>query len=283
MAMRVATTPLRTRGVRADLTASTVAARPSTVGPPTIHIAGTDVHLTDATGACDVIVDAVHNRGLPPLAVASVNLDHVHHSAEFAGGAAHGIRHLNLIAGAPIAAQIRRLTGTDWPRLAGDDLIGDVLHRAHVERWRVAVVGGSPAVREALYRRVVSEWPGVALIGHWTPSRDEISSPIASAEIATQIRHADVDLMIVCMGKPQQEQWIDTYGVSTGARVLLASDTVIDSLAGRASRAPRWVGRTGLEWMWRLMLEPRRLAKRYLIEGPPAYMAVRRSSGRQGA
>ncbi|MCK6079875.1 WecB/TagA/CpsF family glycosyltransferase [Microbacterium sp. EYE_5] len=283
MAMRVATTPIRTRGVTADLSSTRVAPRPSLLGPPTIHIAGTDVHLTDTSGACDVIARAVRHPGHAPLAVVSVNLDHVHHAASLPRDDASRIRHLNLIDGAPIARQATRLTGTEWPRLAGSDLIGDVLARAHTERWRVAVLGGSAEIREALHHRVETEWPGVRLIGHWTPSRDELASPEASAEIAAQIRHADVDIVLVCLGKPRQEQWINDFGEATGARVLLAFGAVVDFLAGRVSRAPRWVCDAGFEWMWRLMLEPKRLAKRYLVEGPPAYMAVRRSSGRQGA
>ena len=282
MAMRVMTTPVRVRGVRSELSAGKVVPRPSPLGPPTIHIAGTDVHLTDTPGACDVIADAVHRHSGSPLAVVSVNLDHVHHSASLEHGPTT-VRHLNLIDGAPIARQAERLTGGHWPRLAGSDLIEDILNRAHTERWRVAVLGGADEVRESLHRRVEAEWPGVRLIGHWTPGRTELSSAESSAEIAMQIRRADADVVIVCLGKPRQEQWIDTYGEATGARVLLAFGAVVDFLAGRVSRAPRWVSDSGLEWMWRLMLEPKRLAKRYLVEGPPAYLAVRRSSGRQNA
>ncbi|CAL4858725.1 WecB/TagA/CpsF family glycosyltransferase [Microbacterium sp. MM2322] len=267
---------------RAMAPTATISA-PSSAGPPTIRIAGTKVHLTDARGACDAIADTVHDHSRAPLAVTSVNLDHVHHAASHVVGAGHGIRHLNLIDGAPIASQVRRLTGADWPRLSGNDLIGDILRRANSERWRVAVVGGSPATRESLHRRVVAQWPGVSLIGHWTPNRAEVASSAASAAIAEKISHTDADLVIVCMGKPLQEDWIDAYGEATGARVLLAFDAVVDFLAGRVSRAPRWVARTRFVKMWRLMLEPRRLAKRYLVEGPPAYLAVRRSSGHQEA
>lgn len=284
MAMRVATTPVRTR-VGADRSSALVAPRPTLLGPPSIRIAGTEVHLTDADGACDVIASAVHVRSSIPLSVVSVNLDHVHHvnaNALPTSGDAR-MRHLNLIDGAPIATHALRLTGTAWPRLAGSDLIGEILARAHAERWRIAVVGGAAEVRESLHRRVEAEWPGVRLVGHWTPSREEVCSADASSEIAAQIRQSDADVVIVCLGKPRQEQWIADHGEATGARVLLAFGAVVDFLAGRVSRAPRWVSDAGLEWMWRLMLEPKRLARRYLIEGPPAYLAVRRSSGRQGA
>lgn len=279
MAMRAVTSPIRTLRLRGSLAARKVVPRPSPMGPPTVRIAGTDVHLTDAQGACEVIADTIHDRRLSPLAVVPATLGHPHHEAPDAGG----IRHLTLIEDGRVAARAKRVTGAEWPRLAGGDLIGDVLNRASAERWRVAVVGGSADERETLHRRVMAEWPGVALIGHWTPTREQISSPDASAEIAEQLRHTDTDLVIVCVGRATQEEWIDTYGQATGARVLLAADTVMDFLTGRAAHAPRWVGRAGLEKMWRLMLEPKRSATRNLIEEPQASLADRRSSAHHDA
>jgi len=282
MAMRVATSPIRIhRDPAIGARRHPIAPRPSPLGPPTIRIAGTEVHLTDTRGACDVIASAVQTR-THPLAVVSINLDHVHH-AETLTPPSDGTRWLNLIDGAPIAAEARRLTGMPWQRLAGSDLIIDILEQASAERWRVAVLGGSPEVRGDLHHRVTAQWPGVRLVGHWTPTREELGSAETSAMIAAQIHDAQADVVIVCLGKPRQEQWIADHGHETGAGALLAFGAVVDFLAGRVSRAPHWVSNAGLEWLWRLMLEPKRLAKRYLIEGPPAYMAVRRSSAHQSA
>lgn len=287
MAMRVATSPIRVRTTRtAPAVPVPVLAppppAPAPSGPPSVRIAGTDVHLVDAAGAVEMIADAVVHRDVRPLAVVSINLDHVHHGGAIPTSAAR-TRWLNLIDGAPIASQAERMTGTAWPRLAGSDLVGDILREADTQRWRVAVLGGSPEVRTSLHQRVTTEWPGVRLVGHWTPTRDELASPASSAAIAAQIRSSGADVVIVCLGKPRQEKWIADFGHETGAGVLLAFGAVVDFLAGRVSRAPRWVSHAGLEWMWRLMLEPRRLARRYLIEGPPAFMAVRRSTVRQEA
>jgi exopolysaccharide biosynthesis WecB/TagA/CpsF family protein len=139
------------------------------------------------------------------------------------------------------------------------------------------VSGAAPVA--ALVRSVsVTAWPAITVVGHWTPTRDALSSHVSSLALAAEMRAVGVDIVIVCLGKPRQEKWIDDFGAATGAGVLLAFGAVVDFLAGRVSRAPRWVCAAGFEWMWRLMLEPRRLARRYLIEGPPAYMAVRRSS-----
>ncbi|MBZ4486914.1 WecB/TagA/CpsF family glycosyltransferase [Microbacterium sp. cx-55] len=279
MAMRVATTPVLT-GRRSIPVRVPVAPRPTPVGFPAITIADTLVHLTDAAGAREAIADAARSRTSSPLAVASVNLDHIHHLPSLHGDApvASATRWMNLIDGAPIARQALRMTGTPWPRLAGSDLITGILTDAQASGSRVAVLGGSDEIRGALTRRFTTDWPTMTFVGHWTPTRDALSSRESSLALAAEIRAAGVDIIIVCLGKPRQEKWINDYAEATGAGVLLAFGAVVDFLAGRVSRAPHWVSAAGFEWMWRLVLEPRRLARRYLIEGPPAYLAVRRSS-----
>lgn len=243
-----------------------------------VDIAACPVHVTDEDGALQVIADSARRPHPAPLAVSSINLDHVHHFGE---GRRHlgdgGVQWLHLIDGAPIAHQVHRVTGADAPRLAGSDLIPHILDDADTRGLTVAVLGGSPEVTGPLQERMAASWPGVRFAGHWTPAREELDDPARSAAIAAELRDAGTDILLVCLGKPRQEEWIDTYGLATGAGALLAFGAVVDFLAGRVSRAPRWVSRVGLEWLWRLMLEPRRLARRYLIEGPPAYLAVRRS------
>lgn len=243
-----------------------------------VDIATCPVHLTTQRAALEIIAESARRPHPTPLAVSSINLDHVHH---FGGDRRHlgdsGMHWLNLVDGAPIARQASRFVGADVPRLAGSDLIGPILDDAAERGLRVAVLGGSPEVTLALRRRMRDDWPGLRFEGHWTPARSELDDPVRSRAIALELREAKVDVVVVCLGKPRQEEWIDAYGSLTGAGVLLAFGAVVDFLAGRVSRAPAWVAAAGIEWMWRLALEPRRLARRYLVEGPPAYLAVRRS------
>ncbi|MFG6502963.1 WecB/TagA/CpsF family glycosyltransferase [Microbacterium sp. P05] len=251
----------------------------------TIDIAACPVTLADEAQALRVISAASQRPHPVPLAVASINLDHVHHfgngrrplGAESGTEDGSRVEWLSLIDGRPIARQAQRFTGDDVPRLAGSDLIGGILDDASENRLTVAVLGGSSELTPVLRDRLAEQWPGVTFCGHWAPERAALAEPRTSRRIAEEIRRAGADIVIVCLGKPRQEQWIDSYGSATGAGVLLAFGAVVDFLAGRVSRAPSWISSAGGEWMWRLMLEPRRLARRYLIEGPPAYLAVRRS------
>lgn len=260
-----ATTRTRTRSHRLD-------------DLPCIDIATCPVHVTDATEALRVITESARRPHPSPLAVASINLDHVHHFGNGRRALGRGdVEWLHLIDGAPIAHQAHRLVHADVPRLAGSDLITGILDDASTRGLTVAVIGGSPDVGGPLRERISTSWPGVDFAGHWTPSRADLADSRRSSAIAEEIRAAGTDILVVCLGKPRQEEWIERFGSATGAGTLLAFGAVVDFLAGRVSRAPRWVSAAGFEWMWRLMLEPRRLARRYLIEGPPAYLAVRRS------
>ena len=250
---------------------------------PTIDTDGVPIHLCEAAPAIEVIAEAATRRGAKPLGVASINLDHLHHFGRHTNPGAPGdgdgaVEWLNLIDGAPIAAHARRETGRAHPKLSGSDLVGEVLDVAAARGLVVAVLGGDPALTDALRARLARDWAGLRFAGHWAPPREQLATPEGAGAIADEIRQARVDILLVCLGKPRQERWIEQHGVRSGAGALLAFGAVVDFLAGRVTRAPRWISDAGLEWAWRLMLEPRRLANRYLVQGPPAYLALRRSA-----
>ncbi len=249
---------------------------------PTLDTDGVPIHLVTAEPALRVIAEAAEHRSARPLAVASINLDHLHHFGRHthpgASPVAGPVEWLNLIDGAPIAAHAKRETGQPYPKLSGSDLVLEVLGFAAARGLSVAVLGGDPAVTQPLQERLAGEWPGVRFAGHWAPARELLGTPEGAGQVADEIRAAGPDILLVCLGKPRQEQWIEQYGARSGAGALLAFGAVVDFLAGRVTRAPGWISRAGLEWAWRLMLEPRRLANRYLVQGPPAYLALRRSA-----
>ncbi|MCU1424757.1 MAG: glycosyl transferase, WecB/TagA/CpsF family [Microbacteriaceae bacterium] len=244
----------------------------------------------------DEAIDAIRQRATSvdgnPLAVVSVNLDHVHHFGagsrwygtigELPTTVEDGIEWLNLIDGAPLATQAERMTGTHWPRLAGSDLIEDILANAELDGLSVGIMGGNEETHAALRATVGRGHPRLRIAGLWAPSRDELSEHEVAHAQALAIAEADTDILVVCLGKPRQELWIAEHGEATGARVLLAFGAVVDFLANRIERAPRLVVDAKMEWAWRLAREPRRLATRYLVDGPPAYQAVRRG-GPMGA
>ena len=253
-------------------------------------LAGVKVDLLIAEQALATIAD---HTGVdsPPLAVASINLDHLHYfgtsgrwqGSLAASAAPKGVQWLNLIDGAPIASRASALTSTAWPRLAGSDLIHPILESCQERGLRIGFLGGTAETQLKLKQLLAQRRPDLVVAGCWAPPRDALAVPAANRALAAEIARAGVEILIVGLGKPRQELWIAEYGADTGARVLLAFGAVVDFLAGRIQRAPAWASANSLEWAWRLSLEPRRLARRYLLQGPPAYLRLRRRSTGQAA
>lgn len=259
----------------------------------TIDVPGLSIDLVDREEALDIVRARAQSDHLPPLAVASINLDHIHHfgaAGRWArtlgtdpasrGEAVASLDWLNLIDGAPIAAEAHRLSGRPWPRLAGSDLADPILAIAEHVGLTVGFLGGSPETHALLSEKLAVARPDLQISGYWAPSREELADADRSAALADDIAGHATDILVVGLGKPRQELWMAEHGVRTGARVLLGFGAVVDFLAGRIQRAPAWVAKTGMEWAWRLLLEPRRLARRYLVQGPPAYSEVRSWSRR---
>jgi exopolysaccharide biosynthesis WecB/TagA/CpsF family protein len=121
--------------------------------------------------------------------------------------------------------------------------------------------------------------PDLKVAGMWAPTRAELADPATAATLVGTVRAAGVDLLVVGLGKPRQERWIQRHAADSGARVLLAFGAAADFLAGEVSRAPGWMQRSGTEWLYRLVKEPRRLGRRYCVQGPPAMWRLWTASG----
>ncbi|MGF6832105.1 exopolysaccharide biosynthesis WecB/TagA/CpsF family protein [Paenarthrobacter sp. TE4293] len=250
---------------------------------PWVNLGGAPVKLLDFEHAVGEILDRAEAMGAKPLGVCSANLDHIRHFGSH--GRWNGtlnqpaaVEWLTLLDGAPLVSEAARVTGRPWPRLAGSDLVGPLLDEAERRGLRVGFLGGSPQAQALIRDRFAVERPGLRVSGWWAPERSVLANVDSSSLLAADIAASDVDILVVGLGKPRQELWIAEYGQLTGAKVLLAFGAVVDFLAGRIRRAPVWVSSHGLEWAWRLMLEPRRLARRYLVDGPGAYLTLRTSS-----
>lgn len=250
--------------------------------PHRVYLGGAAVDLREASD----VVTAVRTRlgrtsQGPPLAVASANLDHVHHFGT--GGASRdGLDAegnapvwLILLDGVPLARRAASLTGTLWPRLAGSDLLPELLAAARAARARVGFLGGFPETHERLAAVLARGYEELRVAGFWAPAREDLSDPKAAAALAGDIRRARVDLLVVSLGKPRQELWIQRHALASGARVLLAFGAASEFLAGSATRAPLWARRSGMEWLYRLVREPRRLWRRYCVQAPAALWRIR--------
>lgn len=214
--------------------------------------------------------------GERPLAVCSVNVDHLHHFGRGRRSLGSDVDWLSVADGAPVAGRGAMATGHPWPRVTGADLLPAVIERAAEDGWRLGFVGGTPAMHARLAPVLAQRYPALTVVGYWAPERAELDDAGASARLASAIRATAPTVLVVGLGKPRQEQWIDEVGPHTGAEVLLPFGAAADFLAGTVSRAPSAWQRAGAEWLYRLLQEPRRLGRRYLVQGPRAVLRLSR-------
>lgn len=161
-----------------------------------------------------------------------------------------------------------RLLGGELPeRLATTDLALPVIRAAAAAGVPVYFLGAVAGVAEAAAERMRAQAPRVRLRAHHGYfSEDETERVLAD------IAQHGTGILFVGMGDPQQERWVQRH-IDRLPSVVLTCGGLFDWLSGANRRAPRWLIRGGLEWFWRLCLEPRRLAKRYLV-GNPAFIAA---------
>lgn len=238
-------------------------------------ISGTIVERRGFDEVLSIIASRLQSAAKVSLAVGSVNLDHLYRFRKITARPTGPLEWLLLADGMPIAWRGRLLTGKPWPRVTGADLLPALLALAEETGHRVGFFGGSAETHRLLADHLRNRHPALAISGMWAPDAHSVAS--RSENWAAAVRDARTDILVVSLGKPQQEHWIDRYGCATGARIFLASGGAIDFLVGTTHRAPNWVQSAGLEWFYRLTHEPRRLARRYLLQGPIALLRAARA------
>lgn len=169
---------------------------------------------------------------------------------------------LVLADGMPVLWASRLLRRPLPERVPGSDLV-PALFKATRQPLRVYLLGAAPGVAERAALRIAERWPKVQVVGSYSPPLGFERDERENAEILARIRMSQPDLLIVGLGAPKQELWLQSHREQIAAPVALAVGATIDFLAGEKARAPRWMRRVGLEWAHRLLTEPRRLAARY--------------------
>ena len=167
-----------------------------------------------------------------------------------------------------------RLLGTRFIEdLNGNHFSPLLLHRAADRGWPVFFLGAAPGVAQRAADRLMAEIPGLKITG----VRDGFFKSDDHPEIYQSIRDSGGGLLMVGMGNPIQEQWLDEHIARSGARLGVTVGAFFDFQAGEVERAPSWMNRWGLEWVHRLFKEPRRMWRRYLLGNPRFILNVLKS------
>jgi exopolysaccharide biosynthesis WecB/TagA/CpsF family protein len=230
--------------------------------PTPVPLGPTDLHPLTLDHAADRVLSWAERR--EAAVVVTPNVDHLvtlQKDADFRAAYAHTA--LRVCDGVPLLL-VLKLCGRPLPgRVNGTDLFEAVCARAAQEGRSVFIAGGLPDVLERALTALPLRFPGLRVTGHSPPFAFEGTA--ADLELQQRITEDDPDVVMVCFGAPRSEKW----AVSQSERrpgVHLCVGSAVDFAAGARRRAPRFMQRFGLEWLHRLLQEPRRLWRRYLVE-----------------
>ena len=168
--------------------------------------------------------------------------------------------------GVPLVAALRMLGIPRAQRVYGPTLTPILCRRAEEFELPVGFYGGTPEVLDALTRELSARFPKLAIPFAFSPPFRPLSE-VEDAAVVDAIEAAGVAILFVGLGCPKQERWMAAHRESLRC-TMVGVGAAFDFIAGAKSQAPRWMQRAGLEWLFRLLAEPRRLWRRYLIGNP---------------
>lgn len=221
-------------------------------------------HVLTFDGALDAIeaMCAGGNGGF----VVTPNVDHVVLAEDDERlVAAYTAASLSLVDGKPLV-WLSRAVGRPLPeKVSGSDLVRPLMARAAARGLSVFFLGAAPGVGQRAADVLVEENPGLHVAGVLSPPLGFDADEGENAKVLRAIREAGPALVLVALGAPRQELWMHRHRDALAPSVMLGIGGTLDFIAGRVKRAPRWMSDAGLEWLYRLAQEPRRMAARYLV------------------
>jgi N-acetylglucosaminyldiphosphoundecaprenol N-acetyl-beta-D-mannosaminyltransferase len=181
--------------------------------------------------------------------------------------------------GMPLVWLSRRAGHDHVSRVYGPDLMLELCKRSGTSGHRHFFYGGGPGVVETLVDRLTSEYPDLDVAGVHTPGM-LASGELENRETIEKINQSGADIVWVGLGAPKQDWWVANHRALLDAPVLIAVGAAFDFHSGAIKQAPAWMQRNGLEWLFRLTQDPKRLWRRYLLDNSRfvirlAYSSVR--------
>lgn len=169
--------------------------------------------------------------------------------------------------GMPLVWVSRWMGHKQTKRVYGPDLLLKVCEQSIEMGWKHFFYGGGEGVVELLVQNLASRFPGLQVAGIETPPFRKLSD-VEDQVVVDRINQANPDIVWVGLGMPKQELWMGDHFGRIKAPVMIGVGAAFDFHAGLKPQAPKWMQQSGLEWLFRLLSEPRRLWKRYLINNP---------------
>jgi N-acetylglucosaminyldiphosphoundecaprenol N-acetyl-beta-D-mannosaminyltransferase len=175
---------------------------------------------------------------------------------------------LNTTDGMPLVWLAKHHVGSSFiERVYGPDLMLEIFEATRDGSVSHFFYGGAPGVAENLKAKLEARFQGVRIVGTYCPPFRPLNAE-EEAGLAAKVRETKPDLMWIGLSTPKQERFMSEYLPRLDVTVMLGVGAAFDFHSGRVRQAPRWIQRSGFEWLYRLCSQPRRLGRRYLINNP---------------
>jgi N-acetylglucosaminyldiphosphoundecaprenol N-acetyl-beta-D-mannosaminyltransferase len=229
------------------------------------ELGGVPIDSVDLDQVVDRAMEAVADGAF--VQICTVNLDFLVNARR--DPATHAVlrrSELNLADGTPVV-WLGRLLGCRLPgRVAGSDLVPRLAASAAAAGAGIFFLGGEGGSAAVAAERLAARCPGLVVAGVHEPARAALDD-LDDLDIVRRLEESGADILLVALGHPKQDKWIARNRARLPVSVAVGVGCTFDLIAGRRTRAPHWMQRTGLEWLFRLLHEPRRLGLRYVVDG----------------
>jgi N-acetylglucosaminyldiphosphoundecaprenol N-acetyl-beta-D-mannosaminyltransferase len=254
---------------------------PDVAAPGKIEIVGTGVSVT----SYEEVLRLIESRPAGQATTFAFCNVHSIMTARKAPAVAAALRRTTVAAadGMPLVWALHHLGHPEQRRVYGPDLMEAALAYGVTRGWKHYFYGATAETLVRLRAAVERLAPGAQIVGMNAPPFRPLQ-PHEEAAVLAEIRDSGADLVWVGLGMPKQELWIDRVQGQLPGTALLAVGAAFDLVSGTVRQAPDWVQDRGLEWLYRLWREPRRLWRRYIVNNPLfAVLALRQLVQRRAA
>jgi N-acetylglucosaminyldiphosphoundecaprenol N-acetyl-beta-D-mannosaminyltransferase len=219
--------------------------------PTSIAILGIPIHDVTMPETLNLIERFIQDRS--PRQICTVNPEFImaaQKDVEFRQILNHSA--LNIPDGVGVVWAAKRVGRQLRERVGGSDLVWQIAQRAEQTGWKIFLLGGAQGVAKETAAKLKEQYPAANIVGTFA------GSPLIDqeAEIADRVKASSADIVLVAYGAPKQDKWIARNLDRTGATIGIGVGGSFDFIIGKQKRAPKWIQRIGLEWLYRLIREP---------------------------
>lgn len=233
---------------------------------PRFNVLGVSVSAMNLRVATEAVLDALRARRKGYVCVTGVHgITEAQDDPEFRR--ILNASFLNTTDGMPLVWLGKHYVGGDVSRVYGPDLMLEIFAATQATPFRHLFYGGAPGVAEELKAKLAARFPGVSVCGTYCPPFRPLNAA-EEAELTALVAEKKPDVIWVGLSTPKQERFMAAWLPRLETTLMFGVGAAFDFHAGRVRQAPRWIQRSGFEWLYRMACEPRRLARRYLVNNP---------------